>query len=373
MNTDKKVLYTVSVSAFAVLLGALFVGNIVGRILAAVLLIPLAAITWFLIKKRSILSINKKEVLIVLSSTAAIYVVLLHMSGFYFGFYKNAYFINFPVLWQFILPISVIIITIEIIRSVLLAQNDRFVGIIAYFSCVFAEILTFSTVQSITTFNKFMELVGLVVFPAVSANILYHFVSKRFGPIPNIVYRAIITLYAYLFPTVSAISDSLTAAIRLILPLVIFWVLSELYDKKPKMARQKKNKFAWIGSSLAALVIISTVMLISCQFKYGALVVATDSMTGEINQGDVVIFEDYRGQPISEGQIIIFNKDGSKTVHRVVDIEMMNGVIRYYTKGDANEDVDDGFITSSNIEGVSCFKISYIGFPTIWLRNIFVQ
>ena len=371
MNTDKKILYSISLSLFAVLLAVLFLESNSGRLIAAALLIPFAAATWFFIKKRSILSIRKREVLLVMSAVGVIYVLLMLISGFYFGYIVNSYAIRLEVLWKYILPITVIIITVEIIRSVLLAQNNKIVSVITYFFCVFAEMLAFSTINSITSFNRFMDLVGMTLFPAISANLLYHFVSKRFGMMPNIVYRLVITLYVYFFPTLSAISDSLSAAIKLVLPLIILLALSSLYEKGKKPAKEKKNRFAFVGIAALALVMVSTVMLISCQFRFCALVIATDSMTGELNRGDVVIYEDYRDQMISEGQIIVFQKNGANTVHPVVAIERINGVTRYYTKGDMNDSLDTGFVTDSEIVGITRLKIAYIGFPTVWLNGIF--
>ena len=58
-------------------------------------------------------------------------------------------------------------------------------------------------------------------------------------------------------------------------------------------------------------------------------------------------------------------------VHRVVDIEIINGVARYYTKGDANEDMDMGYIVDSNIVGVVNYKLPAVGFPTLWMRKLF--
>ena len=74
---------------------------------------------------------------------------------------------------------------------------------------------------------------------------------------------------------------------------------------------------------------------------------------------------------IEKGQIIVFNKYGVKTVHRVVQIENINGQTRYYTKGDANDDNDSGFITDGDIYGFVHFKIPYVGYPTLMLRGIF--
>ena len=43
----------------------------------------------------------------------------------------------------------------------------------------------------------------------------------------------------------------------------------------------------------------------------------------------------------------------------------------YYTKGDANAKADDGYRVDSDIEGVLNFNVKYIGYPTLWLRDIF--
>ena len=116
---------------------------------------------------------------------------------------------------------------------------------------------------------------------------------------------------------------------------------------------------------------ISIVMLISGQFKYSAIVIATESMTGEINKGDLVLYERYDDQIIVEGQVIVFKKDKSTIIHRVVEIDVVNGQTRYYTKGDANELRDAGYITDSSIIGVTNIKLSYLGYPTLWIRDLF--
>ena len=59
------------------------------------------------------------------------------------------------------------------------------------------------------------------------------------------------------------------------------------------------------------------------------------------------------------------------TIHRVVRIENMNGETRYYTKGDANDGEDSDFITSQEIVGLTDVTIKWIGYPTLWMRDIF--
>ena len=370
MNKDKKVLYTISLIILAVLLVALFVDLGSSKIVAAIALLPLTFSVCFFIRRRSSLSINKREVLLLCAVIGVLYVVAIQLSGMFFEFYKNPYFGISIALLKTALPVAIIIISTEIIRCVLLAQKNRFVDIIAFLSCVIAEVLIFSNLVGINTFNHFMDLVGMTLVPAISANILYHYVSRRYGALPNIAYRMITTLYIYFVPTETGMNDALIACIKIFVPIVMLTIISALYEKKKKNALRKGSKISFVAAVLTAVICLSVSMLISCQFRFGALVIATESMTGEINKGDMIIYERYDDQKIKEGQVIVFEKDRSLIVHRVIEIDNQYGELRYYTKGDANEDADVGFITAENIVGTTDIKLPFVGYPTLWLREL---
>jgi len=299
-----------------------------------------------------------------------LYLMLYYLSGLHFGFYRSGYRFG-QHFWSFILPIAAIIVETEIIRWIVRAQNNKTADILTYFLCVVAEALICSTLLAITSYGRFMDFFAMTLFPAVTANLLYHYLSKRYGMYPNIVFRLIISLYTYIIPYKPAMPDSMFAFINLLLPLVILFFIDALYEKKKRYALEKNGKFGVIITALALAIMISVVMLISNQFRYGVLVVATDSMTGELNKGDAALFERYDDQIIAEGQVIVFEKNKSMIIHRVIKIEKINGVMRYYTKGDANDSRDSGFITNGDIVGLVDYKIPYIGYPTIWIRSLF--
>ena len=370
MNRDRKVLYIVSLIIFAALLGLLLVDIKSSRIATALLLLPLSAAARLFIKKRGSVSINKKEVLLLVIVIGAIFVILLQMSGMYFGYYQNPYFVSTSVFLKYVLPIASIIVTSELIRSTILLQKQRGADIICFLSCILIEILTVSNIAGITSFYRFMDVVGLALFPAISANVYYHYISKRFGMIPNIAFRAIISLYTYFIPTTTGMPDALLSCIKIVLPIGMLALIAALYEKRKKNALKKNNVFSKISVVLTTAVIISVAMLISCQFRYGAIVIATESMTGEINKGDVIIYERYEDQPIKEGQVIVFHDNNSKIIHRVVDIQVVGGETRYYTKGDANPDRDSGYRTEKDIFGLTDTKVAYIGYPTLLLRSM---
>ena len=114
-------------------------------------------------------------------------------------------------------------------------------------------------------------------------------------------------------------------------------------------------------------------MLVSGYLPYKLLVIASPSMTGELNEGDAVIYEAYEGQVIEENTIVVFTRDDEHLiVHRVIDAEQIDGTVYYVTKGDANTDADSGFITSEEMRGVVLFRVPQVGHLSLWLRDIFL-
>ena len=370
--TDRKVLHIItSVSTAVLLLAMILPGEHSGRYVSAILLLLLALGTFFFVKKRSVLSINKKEVLLVTAVFGAVYLIVYYLTGLEFGFVKNIYSLSLANFFRFIVPVAVIIVASEVMRYVVCAQNSKIAEVLCYISCVLAEMLIYGNIHYIDSFNRFMEFVGLTFFPAIIANLLYNYISKRYGMAPNIVYRLVTTLYLYLIPIVPRMADSLFAIYNLVFPLLMYAFIDFLYEKKRRLALGKKSKFSVPLTIAASVVVVAFVMLISNQFRFGTLVIATPSMTGELNVGDAAIFERYETQPIEVGQVIVFEKNDAMVVHRVVDIQTVNGTTRYFTKGDANEDMDAGFIYRSDIVGVVNYKVPYVGYPTLWLRSLF--
>lgn len=371
MNKDKRTLYVISVINFALLFSALFI-NIgkSSRIVAACVLVPLAVINFLLIKKRRSLSINKKEVLTLMSVVAVLYVVIIQMTGLFFRFYKNPYFVDTERLLNTVIPLILIIAATEVIRYVALAQSDRFAGFMVYLTCVVSETLTFSNLVGITGFNHFMDLIGLTLFPAISANALYHYVSKRYGMAPVISYRMIMTLYIYFLPAKTGMEDALQSCIKIVFPIIMLAFVAALFEKQSKRVGKKSGAVGKFCSVVAIAFVVLVAMLVSNQFRFGALVIATDSMTGEINKGDVVIYERYETQRIEEGQVIVFKDQNTRIVHRVVRIDNIGGELRYYTKGDANNGLDIGYRVESDIVGLVNVKLAYVGYPTLMIREL---
>ncbi len=302
---------------------------------------------------------------------AIVYVVGYYLLSLYFGYTKASVEFSYWSIIHYIIPLTVIIITTEMIRNVLLAQKNKFTKVIVEVITVVIDLLIYASVYDIGTLDGFLSIMGYVLFASISCNLLYNYVVIRFGIQPIIVYRFISVMYVYLIPYVPNVYIFLRSFLRMLYPYVIYLVLEYSYAKRNHVVAYRDKKRQAVEISVLVVITSVIIMLVSCEGKYGVLVIGSSSMRGSIDKGDVVLFEKYEEEQILKGDVIIFQKEDLEIVHRVVDIKVVNGENRYYTKGDANQSADEGYIREEDIVGMVKLKIKYIGYPTLIVREIF--
>lgn len=224
---------------------------------------------------------------------------------------------------------------------------------------------------SIKNLDSMLGLVGYVAFSAISINILCNYIVKRYGIIPNILYRIITTIYIYIFRVLPDIYLFFQSVYKIMYPYIIYIIIDNFFEKRTFKRVSKNEKIGLISLLVSIIIVFFIVMLVSCKFKYGILIVGSSSMTGAIDKGDAVVFERYDKQQLKKEQIIVFIKDNIKTIHSIESIEIKNDEKIYYTKGVNNLQRDEGYRTDKDIIGVVKFKIIDIGWPTIWLNDLF--
>ena len=121
------------------------------------------------------------------------------------------------------------------------------------------------------------------------------------------------------------------------------------------------------------IFMIGIVMLTSGLFKYKTIVIASGSMEPIIYRGDISIIRklsDSEKERLTEGEIIVFKMDGKTVIHRINGIIKSGNDIFYRTKGDNNDTVDNYLIEKQDIIAVSKCIIKYIGYPSLWLSEM---
>ena len=372
MKKDKIKVYLLEFVLLAILSFALFVSNAYSRIILAGLLIIHAITTCFLIKKRKVESVDSKKVTTILIIFAIIYLIAFYVMGIYFGYYKAIIQFSSWTVLNYIVPISLIIISSEIIRNVLLAQNTKLSKLITFIIMVLIDLIIYTNIYNVNTYQDIIEVIGFTLFASIACNLLYNYVSNRYGIKGNIIYRLITVLYVYIIPYIPNVYVFFRSILRMIYPYIIYQVLEYTFAKNNMIVANEDKRKNIISKVILGFLTVTLAMLISCKFQYGVLVIGSGSMTGAINKGDAIFFEQFdKNDKIEKDQIIIFKKDNIQIVHRVIDIKKVNGETRYTTKGDANQEKDEGYITDKDLTGICKFRIPYIGYPSIWIRDMF--
>lgn len=380
MKKDKFKIYILELLLIVILFFALFAPSIFTRSILAVIMFAYMIIISFFLKKRKINSIYKKQVTILMTIFAGLYLVLFYLMGLYFGFEKSKIVLSIWSIFRFIIPLSIIIISSEIIRKVFLSQEtiihmkSRTINlsqVLTYIAMVLVDLAIYTGIYDLTNLDDFLMALGFVLFASLSCNLLYNYISIRYDAKGIIIYRLITILYVYIIPIVPDAYIFFKSFLRMLYPYLIYMIIEKLFAKNDfTISYIDKRKEIW-GNTFLLVVMTLLIMLVSCQFRYGILVIGSRSMTGTIDKGDAVVFEKYDNQNIQMGQVIIFDYNGVQTVHRVVEIKSVNGEYRYYTKGDANKNMDDGYVTGNKIYGLVTLRVKYIGYPTLWVRELF--
>ena len=372
MPRDKKILYVLAALAPVGLIPLLLLNYRLCIPLSAAWLAALALAAHCLLRKRRAPSLHCRTILLITAVFALLYCTLFHLSGFYFGFLQSLTVLSASLLLRELLPITIMIIACELVRRILLSQEKRLPALSAFILGVLSELAITGGLQGLSGFNAMMDMIGLTLLPAVAAGALYQFLSAQHGALPAIAYRAILTLFPFFLPVTPDIPNALKAFLLLLTPVALLLFLRLLFEKRVKKATvsPRARHVSLLATLILLLLATGMILLISGQVRYTVLVIATGSMTGELNVGDVTVYERYEGQTVKTGDILVFHRDQSLIVHRVIEITHVNAQTRYYTKGDANESPDVGFITDADIEGIIDFKIPFIGYTSIWMRRM---
>ena len=381
MKTDKLKLYIIEFIILIILFIALFVSNKLSKQILSILLLIALIIIRKIFKKRKILQNNSKEVSHLMILLGLLYIGIFYLLGlFFYSFNNQMILFSYKTIINFIIPYTIIIITSEKIRYILLSQNGKirikntnydYSKALAFIIMVLIDLILYTGVYNITKLDDFLALLGFISFASISCNLFYNYYSNRFGENGIILYRMITILYVYIIPIIPNMYIYFRSFLRMLYPYLMYILMENTVSKNSFVESYKNKKRNTIIITVLIIFMTLLTMLISCEFRYGMLVVGSESMTGSINKGDVTIFESYHNQRIQSGDIIIFKYNDIQMVHRVAEVKTVNNENHYYTKGDINKVNDPEYRLEKDIIGVSLFKIKYIGIPTLWLHSLF--
>ncbi|MGN1379676.1 MAG: signal peptidase I [Bacilli bacterium] len=330
--------------------------------------------TYFLIGYTNNRSILKKQTIQYIIIYCIIYLLVIYFLGIITGFNYSPFLHNLKNILKNIIPLITIIICKELIRYMIIFKgrfNKKFINLVTLLF-ILIDIVTVISLYKFSTGLLIFSFIGEVILKSLYNNYLETIIAYNTGPIPNIVYRIILECYIYLVPIIPDLGIYLTTMVNIILPVLLVLKLNNMNLNYKFISKKKVNiskKYITIPISIFLVILIS---LVSGLFRYKMIAVGSNSMLPTISKGDAIIYEKVSSiNELSEGDILVFKNEDILYIHRIVEISKKNKDITIYTKGDNNA-MNDEFTTSKDeVIGVVKQKIKYIGYPTIWLSELF--
>lgn len=360
---------------FALLFNS-FITKIFSRYSMCVFIFLLDVIAYFLLGFEKNKSRYNKDIILSLIIYITIYYISIYLFGLFIGFSKNVYNFDFVSIINNIVPVIILIFVSEILRYIINSKIKDSYLLLGLSLIVFTMIdITFTL--NATNFGDFytvLKVIGLFVLPSLGKNFLFTYLSVKVGFKPNMVYRYLMDIPKYILPIIPNFGAYVESIIYIAFPILVFIIiynnLKKVDRKVNKIIKSKKSKKTIITYYIIIPLLIITVALTSGYFKYQAIVVATGSMSPNINKGDIVVVKKLSDNEIRNlkiGDILVFNRENKIVVHRIYKIYSSGDEIFFKTKGDNNNAPDSYLIEIHEILGIVKLKVRYIGYPTVAL------
>lgn len=146
--------------------------------------------------------------------------------------------------------------------------------------------------------------------------------------------------------------------------------------KERKIKRMKTIKKVWDGVTtvLVGIVVVLAILLVGARLVgFQVFTVLSGSMEPTYHTGSLIYVKDVDYTEIEPGQVITFMLDeDTVATHRVVEVvpdENDSTVLRYRTKGDANDAEDGSLVHYKNVIGSPVFTIPYLGYFANYIQN----
>lgn len=139
---------------------------------------------------------------------------------------------------------------------------------------------------------------------------------------------------------------------------------------------RKTLKKVWSGFTtvVVALIVVFALLLVGVRLiGLQVFAVLSGSMEPTYHTGALIYVKEVDPFELEAGDVITFMlSEETIATHRIVEVvpdEADSSVIRFRTKGDANDAEDGGLVHYKNVVGSPVFTIPYLGYVSNYIQN----
>ena len=140
------------------------------------------------------------------------------------------------------------------------------------------------------------------------------------------------------------------------------------------MGKTLKKILNVISTILVVIVVVLALLLVGARFiGLNVYTVLSGSMEPTYHVGSLIYVKDIDTDELKAGDVITYMLDEDTIVtHRIVDVipdETDPSIIRFQTKGDANDSVDGSLVHYKNVIGTPVFSIPKLGYLANYIQK----
>ena len=293
--------------------------------------------------------------------------------GLIFNYTYSSFSLNISHIFGIFLPIFIISITTELLRYVIFHNYYRKHVPVVIFTTIsiIMNIVLLTNSSSFANYEAIFITICTTIIPIIATETLCSYLCYKVGLRPALIYKLCARLYPFVLPILPNLGNFIFAVAAIVLPAIIFLFTYNIHlaNRKDQRRIQKRNQLMITIPIIAVLLVI--VALVAGIFKHQIIAIASDSMQPTFARGDAVLIEKMDSNKIREGDILVFKHDGIIITHRVRQIVVENDNNYFITQGDNQEEIDSFVTEESQVIGRVVGISKYIGYPTVWLNDLF--
>ncbi|HIT12468.1 MAG TPA: signal peptidase I [Candidatus Pelethosoma merdigallinarum] len=321
---------------------------------------------------------NKVDKIQTVVIAVILYLIVYFLSGLVFGYQYSPYSHDIGKILVNIWSYIPAFICQEYVRSILVNYTSRKKYILAIVTVLFVAVeLNYTEIdKNFANMQTSFEYISSVLIPSVVKNSLFTYIATIAGFIPNIIYRSVIQIVFFITPIFPNLDWFGTALFEIITPSIVYFYMNYAQIKvEENVSRRRINRDNPLNILPIYAILIMFVGFVLGLFKNEPVAIVSNSMVPAFSRGDVVVVRKLdvdETDKLKVGDVLQYEADGRYIVHRIVKIkEDDNGAFTYITKGDNNNAPDSNPVTESQIRGVVKYVIPKIGYPSVWLNDMF--
>ena len=299
-----------------------------------------------------------------------LYVIIYYLSGFIVGFQQSPLNFGLSNTIKNLIKYVLLRIIIETTKYYLIKENNTKIFIVI--TTILFIIINIDINYIINLLEQPKELFKYfsnTIIPTTIYGIVGTYIIKNSSLKSNILLQIVPLILTYTIKISPNLDWYLYSVFHIVYLLLLYTYLKYEIDKREKTEQKaKKNIYSQIPIISISIIMILFVLGI---FTYVPIGVMSNSMKPIFERGDIIVYKKVKNiNDIKENDIICYQLDNIKVMHRVTKIENINNKKYFTTKGDNLLSNDPLKVKEEQIIGTIIFTIPRLGYPSVWLYEL---